>query len=75
MPRYFFDLEDHAIETDDEGTVLDDPVAARTEAVIFAGAFLRDNPQVLNDGYRFIVRVRDDAGANVVRIVIHAEDE
>ncbi len=73
MRRYFFDLENHVPDVDDDGQMLSGPEEARTEAVIFAGAYLRDNPDLLADGSRFIVKVRDDQGATLVKVVVHAE--
>lgn len=73
MRRYFFDLENHSRDEDDEGQMLDSAEKARTEAVIFAGAYLRDNPGLLTDGNLFVVRVRDDQGATLVRVIVQAE--
>lgn len=62
MPRYYFDLADHENERDRTGTELADADAARKQAVIFAGAYLRDHPELIWDGkeIRVIVRNADD---------------
>ena len=73
MPRYFFNIEDHVREPDEEGIDLAGPGEARIEAVVFAGAYLRDNPALLEGGQPFVVDVRDDAGGSIVRVVVVAE--
>ena len=42
MPRYFFNIQDGQDIPDNTGTVCADPVEARAQAVIAAGALLRD---------------------------------
>jgi hypothetical protein len=62
MPRYFFDLADHETAHDETGTELANADAARTEAVLFAGAYLRDHPGLVWDrkDIRVIVRNQDN---------------
>ena len=43
MPRYFFHVEDHNRFPDEDGTVLADLAEARVEAVLVAGAMLREH--------------------------------
>lgn len=74
MPRYFFDVADHGIEVDDVGQELPDPARARVEAIIFAGALLRDDPDMVWDGHELRVTVKDEAGAEVVSVFVHAVD-
>lgn len=57
MPRYFFDLADHEIIPDAEGTELPGDEAARAQAVAFAGAYLKDHPELAWDGRELRVHV------------------
>ena len=57
MPRYFFDIADHEVVCDDDGTELPNDDAARGEAVIFAGAYLKDHPELAWDGREMRVHV------------------
>ena len=59
MPRYFFDTGDSTYERDDQGTELSDHAAARRHAIIFAGAVLHREPDILEDGRVLTVKVRD----------------
>lgn len=43
MPRFFFHVVDSAVVPDEVGTELADLNAARTEAIVVAGAMLRDH--------------------------------
>lgn len=74
MPRYFFNLDDHKRDEDHEGTVLTDANEARVQAVIFAGDYLRDHPELVWDGTRFEVSVVDEAGIVLLKVVVTAED-
>jgi len=70
MPIYHFNLADHVIEQDIEGTELDDPAIARVEAIRFAGAYLADHPELMDDGQVFEVQVTDDKGRAIFTIDI-----
>ncbi len=62
MPRYFFDIDDGDISTeDDEGLELEGPREARNRAIAVLPGIARE---VLPDGDRreFIVTVRDAKG-------------
>lgn len=74
MPRYFFNVENRHSETDDEGVELADPAAARGAAVVFAGEYLRDTPEMVGDGGRLVVEVRDEAGVVLLTVTAEAED-
>lgn len=74
MPHYYFNIEDHGSYRDDSGTELADNHAARIQAVQFAGEYLRDNPDLLQDARRFVVEVSDDAGTALLRVSIVAEE-
>ena len=73
MPRYFFNLDDHKLDEDHEGTVLPDANEARIQAVVFAGDYLRDHPEIVWDGTRFKVAVVDEAGTVLLNVVVTAE--
>ncbi|WP_326522737.1 DUF6894 family protein [Sphingomonas sp.] len=62
MPRYYFDLSDHEQSTDRTGVEFRDADMARKHAVVFAGEYLRDHPELIWDGkeIRVIVRNEDD---------------
>ena len=70
MPIYHFNLADHLIEPDTEGTELDNSAIARVEAVRFAGAYLADHPELMDDDQLFEVQVTDDAGRAIFTINI-----
>jgi hypothetical protein len=74
MPRYFFDLHDHKRDADDEGTELANDDEARVQAIIFTGDYLRDHPQLVSNGSRFRVALRDEADAVLLNVVVTAED-
>jgi hypothetical protein len=74
MPLFFFDLAGHVRSPDDEGTRFPDVVAARIEAVRFAGDYLRDNNQLAWDGSETRVIVRDESNAVVFTLAILAID-
>jgi len=60
MPIYHFNLNDHFLEVDEEGTELASLTEARIQAIKFAGNYLGDNPHVLDDASEFKVEVTDD---------------
>ena len=70
MPRYFFDLNTHAPAPDDDGTELADDEHARVQAVIFAGDYLSDHPEILRCGAHFRVAVRNDRGSELLAVVV-----
>jgi hypothetical protein len=74
MPVYHFNLADHLIERDIVGTELASPMVARVEAIRFAGAYLADHPELMDDGRRFEVWVTDDADRPVYTVSITARD-
>lgn len=74
MPRYMFDIEDHVLDLDDEGQELAGPAEARIQAIIYAGAILRDDPDLVWDGRELKVRVHEEGGPVIVTIHVHAVD-
>jgi hypothetical protein len=74
MPRYFFDMDNHKHDVDEEGTELPSADDARIQAVVFAGDYLRDQPGLVWDGSQFAVAVRDEAGTVLLNVVVTATD-
>ena len=74
MPRFFFHIDDHIHEIDDEGQELSGAAEARVQAIIYAGSLLRDEPGLVWDGRQFEVRVTDEAGRPVTTIHVGATD-
>ena len=74
MPRYFFSIENHETDNDDEGTELAGPDVARVNAVMYLGEFLRDHPDMIWDGRRMAVMVDDQDGVRIFRIVVEADE-
>ena len=57
MPRYYFNLADGVFDPDPDGTELPDIVTARSEAVRYAVAIMRERPDVVWDGRDWRVEV------------------
>ncbi|MES3153841.1 DUF6894 family protein [Sphingomonas faeni] len=74
MPRYFFDIDNHRHDVDEVGTDLESDDDARVQAVIFAGDYLRDHPDIVWDGSRFAVVVRDEADTVLLSVLVTATD-
>jgi hypothetical protein len=72
MPRYFFNLDNHTLDEDHEGTILSDANEARVQAVVFAGDYLRDHPELVWDGSKFKVIVVDEVGTVLLNVVVTA---
>lgn len=77
MPRYFFVRSDGHVEEDAEGTELPNLASARVQAVIYAGASLRDDPDFVWNGHDLRVEVSDGGGVPlftvVTRVIDHVE--
>jgi predicted phosphodiesterase len=73
MPRYYFNSDNHQHDEDREGTDLANADEARAQAVIFAGDYLRDHPELVWDGSRFKVTVVDEARTVLLTVVVSAE--
>ena len=72
VSRYFFHLNKPSRLNDEEGLELADAVTARREAVAFAGAMLRDDPEMVWDGQELRVQVERDDGRHICTVVILA---
>jgi len=69
MPRYFFELWDHEIRPDDEGSEMASVEEARLHGVLYAAEYLRDHPELLRESREVRVTVRDEA-ARIVQTVV-----
>ncbi len=74
MPLFFFHIDDHIHEIDEDGQELADAAEARVQAIIFAGAQLRDDPGLVWDGQQLEIRVTDEAGKPVTAVHVSATD-
>jgi hypothetical protein len=73
MTRYFFHIRDGVDIPDPEGTELPNPDAARTEAVVFAGAMLKDCAQGFWKNADWRLTVIDENGGTVCALRFAAE--
>lgn len=67
MPRYFFDVHDHAVLRDEVGIERPDEQAARSEASLQARRVMLKQPSFVLAA-EFYVSVRDAHGAEVCSI-------
>lgn len=74
MPRFYFDTLNSEHDEDQEGIDLPDRFAARREAVRFAGSVMKDQPDLLWDGTRFVVEVRGEGRTLLFKVSMQAED-
>jgi hypothetical protein len=58
--RYFFHTADGSRDRDETGTEFPDDATARKQAVMFAGEYIADNPDILAGRHDFRVEVTDD---------------
>ena len=70
MPRYFFHRADGVFDPDEEGTELPDLAAARIEAIRFAAASIKDQPEEVWKGHNFRIEVSDEEGMLLCTVVI-----
>lgn len=75
MPRYFFNIYDHVHDEDHEGVELASPAEARIQAVVFAGDYLSDNPELLRDEKPLVIEVRDEAKQVLLTVTMSADDQ
>lgn len=74
MPRYFFNIEDHVRDEDEQGIELADARQARLHAIAFAAGVLKDDPEMVWDGREFSVNVTEADGTPVVDVIVRAEE-
>lgn len=72
VARYFFHLTHPRRVKDEEGLELPDAITARREAVGYAGAMLRDEPELVWDGQELRVQVEREDGRHICTVVILA---
>jgi hypothetical protein len=65
MPRYFFHIHDGREYPDNDGTVLDDAVAAHAQAVATAGTMLKEKGEKYWEGTEWGMTVIDETGCVV----------
>lgn len=74
MPRYFFHTADDGHDIDREGFDLANDADARVEGIRFAGAMMKDQPDLLWDGRDFRVAVTDENRRLLFTIIMLAVD-
>jgi len=70
--RYFFQLSDGHVLTDDEGELFDDLDAAKVEAARIAGEWLRDNANEFAEDGALLVEVLDERKAVLATVAVEA---
>ena len=73
LPRYFFYVIDGDEIIDSEGAVLAGVDEARLEAILFAGAMLKESGGKFWSNGRWQLRVTDDAGGKVCALTCAAD--
>jgi hypothetical protein len=73
MPRYFFNVVDGREFPDPEGTELAGPEEAREQAVISAGAMLKEHGREFWNHGEWRMVVVDESGATVCALRFEAE--
>lgn len=74
MPHYYFHTADGGRDIDRDGLELADDPAARSEAIRYAGAVMRDDPDLLWDGGDFRVEVTNEDKRLLFTIIMLAVD-
>ncbi|CAN5274641.1 hypothetical protein BH10PSE3_BH10PSE3_20600 [soil metagenome] len=70
--RYFFQLSDGHVLTDDEGELFDDLDAAKVEAARIAGEWLRDNADEFAHDGALLIEVLDERKAVLATVAVEA---
>jgi hypothetical protein len=70
--RYFFQLSDGHLLTDDEGSVFEDLDAAKVEAARIAGEWLRDNADEFAEEGALLVEVLDERKTVLATVAVEA---
>jgi hypothetical protein len=72
MPLYFFHTHDGGHHVDDDGTEFADDAAARDEAIVLAGAVLKDLGAGFWAGQDWSMRVEGETGETVCQLLFTA---
>jgi len=70
--RYFFQLSDGHVLTDDEGELFEDLDAAKVEAARIAGEWLRDNADEFAHDGSLLIEVLDERKAVLATVAVEA---
>ena len=70
--RYFFQLSDGQVLTDDEGSDFADLDAAKVEAAKIAGEWLRDNAHEFAEDGALLIEVMDERRAVLATVTVEA---
>ena len=73
MPMYHFHTSNGSAFHDKDGTELPDVEVARTQAVLFLGTLLNDDPTILTSAGHLLMTVTDDDGVTIFEISVAAE--
>ena len=73
MPRYFFNVHDVHLRTDDLGEELQDDAAAWHEAAIVAGELFKDISGKFQPGQEWSIEVTDETHHPLYSIIISAK--
>ena len=73
VPRYFFNVSDGADLPDEDGVVLPNLEAARTQAITTAGELLKERGCTFWHGTEWRMTVLDEAGTTVCSLRFTAE--
>lgn len=74
MPIFYFNLSDHVIDLDEDGTELLSLTEARAQAIMFAGNYLGDHPELLDQAAAFKVQVTDAARQPLFSVVVTIDE-
>jgi hypothetical protein len=70
--RYFFQLSDGHVLTDDEGELFENLDAAKVEAARIAGEWLRDNADEFAHDGALLIEVLDERKAVLATVAVEA---
>jgi hypothetical protein len=74
MGQYYFNIDGRSRETDHTGLNLPGLHQVRCAAIAYAGALLKDEPDLVWDDQEFKVDVTDQGGNGVLAVYVRAVD-
>jgi hypothetical protein len=74
MPRYFFHVQYHGADRDEDGSELSDDQAAWREATKLLGAILQEINGQLQPGPEWRMEVEDGQGTVLFTLIVQSED-